>query len=217
MSKINYEEREKMIRTEWFKDHRAVFSDCGMFKTLEWGNPGTSNYWLRAIISKRTLIIYGDIGDAIYQWSQELDWQWLSGLGLGYFSGKCQASEEGRQYVDWDDEAAQSWLETCFKDEEEQRAADMEEWDEDKRKAYAEKHPTMRQRFEDASGAGNLFSQMEWNMFLHDNGHEIFGDDLSSVAECGQVIAQRCQAHLIAIKMAVESVSHGLTTVATGK
>lgn len=173
MSDKHYDDQEKDIRTLWFKNHIAEFSDQGMFKTLEWHEPSTSNYWCRFIISKRTLIVYGDCGDAIFQWSDALTWEWIAGLDLHYFEGKCQASEYGRHYETWDSNTAKDWCEDFLK--------------------HCETQDT-RKAFEENDGWEQLNSRDEWIQFLHEHGYEIFGDDLSSVSECGDRIDIRCKA-----------------------
>ena len=39
-----------------------------------------------------------------------MDLRWVASCNLGYFAGKCQASEEGRRYEVWSEEAAHKWI-----------------------------------------------------------------------------------------------------------
>ena len=52
----------------------------------------------------------GDIGEATYEWSNDISLEFLAGLGFGYFHGKCVASEVGRRFVDWDGAIAKAYV-----------------------------------------------------------------------------------------------------------
>lgn len=177
------EQQEKMIREEWFKDHIAKFSDEGRFKSLEWRHPnGGSNYWCRFIISGSFLIVFGDVGDAVFCWGQNLTWEWLATMDVGYFEGKCQASEDGRRYRSWDSDKAKKALEEMFAEEGMDSA---------------------KEKFEGLWGWNYITSQHEWWSFLGADGHSVFCGNTDGLGSIGEVISIRCQGHLIAIKMAV--------------
>lgn len=178
---MDYKAQENDIRG-WFKDHVAKFSTEGRFQTLEWGKPGTSNYWSRFIISGGTLIVYGDVGDAIYTWSDKLTFQWLSKLNLGYFAGKCQASENGRQNQEWDAAEAKRQLMDRFETE--------------------GRSPIEHDKFEENYGWDAIGSEHEWIVFLSQHGYDVFRD-LEGMGDIGKVISMRCQGHLLAIQLAV--------------
>jgi hypothetical protein len=48
------------------------------------------------------LTVLGDIGEAVYEWGQDISLEFLASLDFGYFHGKCQASESGRDFDIWD-------------------------------------------------------------------------------------------------------------------
>src|SRR5437879_2398129 len=65
---------------------------------------------MKLIIDNGTLIVIGDYGDAVYQWNERLTWKWLANMDINYFKGKCQASENGRNYVEWDSDRAEKFI-----------------------------------------------------------------------------------------------------------
>ena len=113
--------REEMIKDS-FKDHVADYSlyhkmdeggtgVVGSIEVLTWKKPGTGNYMVRYLVSGNTLCVYGDLGEAIYQWSENVTLEWISNLYLSYFKGKCQASEVGRDFREWSQRKALKELE----------------------------------------------------------------------------------------------------------
>ena len=100
------------IRNDWFKTHVAkfdetTFSDGTKILRLDWRRPGEVWYWVRYIISGRFLMVCGDIGEAVYEWSENLTWEFLAGCDSHYFASKCMASECGRGGRTWDSEVAE--------------------------------------------------------------------------------------------------------------
>lgn len=111
MTRQEYLEAQKReCREHWFKDHVAqcqATGDIGGLKwenalVLRWQNPKSWNYGCRFIIHRQWLMAVGDIGEAVYQWSDDISLGFLASLDFGYFHGKCQASEVGKNYSDWD-------------------------------------------------------------------------------------------------------------------
>lgn len=120
------ESQTKDCRERWFKDHVAVWIDKPAWvdsaaiaptsaMLISWQNPKSWNYGCRFIIHRRWLCIVGDIGEAVFQWSEDLTLDFLAGIDLHYFLGKCQASPEGRKFEQWDGKVAwqinRQWVE----------------------------------------------------------------------------------------------------------
>lgn len=196
MSKQTYDRRkydtdwENRIRETWFHEHAARFSSATELGTLAtkgqrtvhlmtWRRPDSTNYLVRYVIDGGILAVWGDTGDAIYGWSEQLTWEFLAGLDLHYFHGKCCASEQGRSYNDWDHRVAALRLDEYIVDA-----------------------PT-ELRVRDRGGFESLYRRDEWHHWLASNGHDCFGEGISEVSDLGSVIAWRCRAHLIGLKMAV--------------
>lgn len=102
-----YIERQKReCQERWFKDHKANKVDAADCILINWANPQSWNYGCRFIIHRRWLCVVGDIGEAVYEWGNDITLDFLAGLDFGYFHGKCQASPEGRKFEDWDSQVA---------------------------------------------------------------------------------------------------------------
>lgn len=188
-----YDDRAKDIRERWFPKHVAQFGDMtndGMCK-MTWSQPGTSNYATVYIISKRHLIVYGDIGEAVYGWAQDLTWDWLAGLNLSYFAGKCEASEHGRRYDDWDAGVAK----ICLLE----RIAEIKAMDvEDRAKHYAKELERLEELEYSLETNRDAFKAAAQDIYDETGDGELAG----SIGEMGEVTDMRCQAHLIGLQMA---------------
>lgn len=101
--KEQFEQREKMIHS-WFKNHQVdvlyLEPEIPIIR-YKWKEPGTNINSLHYIIYGSVLFVCGDLGEAVYQWSQKLTIGFLANCNLDYFAGKCQASETGRRGEDW--------------------------------------------------------------------------------------------------------------------
>lgn len=200
-----YAKREKDIRERWFPNHvasRIIYDqhprpgpenvvNQGLMRFAEmpvlvWRKTDTSNYFVRYTIHGRVLMVYGDIGEAIYGWSDLISFEWLAGLDLDYFRGKCLASELGRNPYEWDADVAQEAMDANFK-----------MWKEEE---YADVHP---EAYKDAGGKNTLGHRDEWIAWLHVNGWDCFGEAYTDLARIGDTIPLRVQAHLIGIQMAL--------------
>lgn len=101
------ERTSKEWREQHFKDHVAnEITAAEDFTVINWASPKSWNYGCRFIIHRRWLCVVGDIGEATYEWSQDLTLEFLASLDFGYFAGKCCASEQGRKYESWDNHIA---------------------------------------------------------------------------------------------------------------
>lgn len=158
--------------TEVFKDHVATERDG----VTRWAKPGTNIDSLNYIVRGRYLFVYGDLGDAIYAWSQEITLEWVAGCNLDYFAGKCQASPLGRDFREFSEEKATQDLLFVLEDVE----------------------CTERER-RDALRACE--SEHEWHEYLWtDEASKLLGDDCCEYADLGQRISPRCEAHLAGLK-----------------
>lgn len=172
-----------------FANHVAEYSEAEVGRVrverLVWRQPGTNNYRVDyACIGGSVLCVCGDLGEAVYNaGGQSLAW-WAR-CDRSYFAGKCMASEYGRGYKDWDDDRALS----RFREEIARMRADGEEIDAD---LVDEAELCL------AGGRG------EWEAWMRESAHELFGDDWwDFVPNFGVVIAQRCELHLIGLKLAI--------------
>jgi hypothetical protein len=63
-----------------------------------------SEGYMKFILTGGTLVVLGDYGSAIYQWSGKLDISFFESISLPYFKSKCVASEVGIDFVMWDED-----------------------------------------------------------------------------------------------------------------
>lgn len=179
---IETEQEEKCIRERWFPNHVARFTQQDCYSTLSWRNPNNSNYFCAYIINHNMLFVYGDVGEAIYGWGQAVTWEWIAGLDLGYFAGKCCASETGRLYKSWDPRRARNRFSEFLGDSHRAR---------------------IKYRALDEFEMPVFSSQGEWNLWLSQHGSSVIGDCYYEMGDIGECINIRCHGHLLGIKMAV--------------
>lgn len=170
-----------MIRTVWFPNHRATATEAAPLRLLRWHQPGTWNYRVSYIIDGGMLLVHGDIGEAVYSFGGEVTFERIAQMDIGYFAGKCEASETGRQFRSWDGDRAV--------------AAAVRRIGE-----YAIPNPEDL-LIEDAKQ--NCGSDYDWVNWLNDGGGDALQDDDHDIDEAGWGIHIRCIGHLIGIKMAV--------------
>lgn len=191
---------------ERFQDHRAarvVFADG--VEQISWRKPGTGIDSITFLIHGPHLIVTGDLGDAIY--TRECGWKFWASCDLDYFASKCVASETGRLSREWDDDRAELYLASVFEttvdglrdDGSSDAVAPMAVEDDDD----AEGVRTELRAFRERGGASALHSEFEWVSWLHENGHDVFGDDYYEHGAVGKDVSHRCLIHLEGLKAAV--------------
>jgi hypothetical protein len=181
--------QEKICREHWFKSHQATFiSELPGALVILWRNPDSWNYGCRFIIHSRWLCVVGDIGEAVYEWNCErnenLKLYFLAGCDFHYFHSKCQSSEHGRCFNDWDSSVgykqAQKWL----------ASADSTETDDHLELIRGLTDQSSKEDFREAAKTFN----------------DSVGDSelASMISEFGSVPSRRCIGHWVGLKMARE-------------
>ncbi len=165
------------IINDWFKKHTAhhsVLKDEHGFEVerLMWsGDETTINriYYLRY---GSVLMVFGDLGEAIYQWNGDIDLRWISNCGLSYFAEKCQASEEGRDYKVWSADQARKRLDEIAA----QEAEEYTSWDEaDEKAVFDEACKRLTKELKEAGIDDALNDQQRWRGWIRQH-PEHFGD-----------------------------------------
>lgn len=193
---------EREIRERWFKDHVAKFTEHpDGTKILEWRNKdGSSIYWFTAVFHRGNLLVYGDIGDAIYRWYGSTNhWEFFADMNIEYFESKCCASETGHRYYDWNEKRVLS----CMLDHMRLTAESRDKTD----KEVDEEVWRLCLHFFDEGGieaADNEDSWQDWYNQHYDEEELVGMDAWEWVPNCGRVVACRCVAHLIGIQMALK-------------
>lgn len=173
---------------EWFKDHKATYTEHGDLKVLDWKKPGTNFYYIRFVFDGCKMYVSGDLGEAVFWFTERADVHIQSRYGLSYFEEKLRAYHESRR--DFNSDKAVKRLREWLKEIKE----DGTKYDCD----------DMRKFFEDARGCS---SHSEWVEVIH--GH----DDLISKLDqdcyewlfgIGDEVPIRMRSYLIGLKLAAE-------------
>lgn len=190
MNPDSYQNADKYIREEWFHQHIAeqIRALDGIFNLIKWKRPNSNNYLIVYIQTPGYLIVTGDVGDAIYASGLSTFKQWAD-CNVGYFAGKCVASESGRQYKEWDSDFLKPRIMEALKEHAEENKQEIDQSWKD---------------FAAFGGSGAISSQQEWVAWLAERGHIFFGLDPFDWPADGLITSIRCKGHLIGLKMAVK-------------
>ncbi len=169
------------IRDRWFKDHVATIQTLAEnIYRIKWAKPGSNTYAIRYILDHGTLLIWGDLGEAIYQWNaNDLTFEQLAGFDLHYFESKLRASEDGREFYTFDVSPVIEELRT-LRDEDSAVREDIDDDD-----------------------ISRIESEQEVLAVMMKIG-SVENETLSSILDAGKSMHPRLVAHWIGIKMAVE-------------
>lgn len=173
------------IAQNWFPKHaidlHVVDTDSKTgVEILRWKAPGTFLYFVEYIARQNTLMVRGDIGEAVYCWPGKISLEWVANHDLSYFHSKCQASEYGRmtQCYEWNDEKAERRIFEYFKD----------------RKSCGKYHEFLEIIDHDFSQEA-LCHRSDVSKIMGDDWWEWLGG-------CGNEIPWRIAGHLVGLKMA---------------
>ncbi len=182
-----------------FEKHVATYVKHSKYlETLEWKKPGTSIYAIWYVRQYGTLMVFGDMGEATYQWHPEdsVCLQWMGKCAPGYFFGKCCASPYGRTPEVWDSQHAIDDSRNYFAEGEANEAWCDESRAERKKEEAA---------FEEAGGWQAFEDKHTWDEWLRNNGYDVFGDGWweSFPVTAGMRRASCVEAHLTGLEAAV--------------
>ncbi|MEK6833197.1 MAG: hypothetical protein AABY32_04050 [Nanoarchaeota archaeon] len=193
---------DDVLADKQFDKHEAIYSkltpdnsvfipekykDRNVFEALKWKNPESSIYSIMYLHYFGHLFVSGDLGEAVYQWSENATLEWISTLPISYFASKCQASEEGRGYKIWDAETAKEHIIDYLEND---------DYDEDKNKKQ------VLSNIVDDNIFYHLDSERVWCSWLDEYGDDYFGSDCWEYGDIGMVTAPRCVMHLAGLKAA---------------
>ena len=142
-------------------------------------------YYLDYLILGNRLIVVGDCGSAVYEWSEKIDLAFLAGCALDYFASKCSASQTGSGGRSWDFHYAEAALVEAFTE----------------RRAAGEPEPSPAAVADALRAAG---SAAEWSRWLGDEGYDVFGEDYCDYARIGEVEAPTTIIHWLGLQLAHE-------------
>lgn len=88
------------IRDYWFKDHKAILDTYGNLKVLAWKNPTSNSYYIKYIFDGHKIYISGDVGDAIFTFTSNVDIHSFDDMPCGYFLSKMTTCSNGEYEFD---------------------------------------------------------------------------------------------------------------------
>lgn len=129
MKVMSDDERMEIIKKEWFGEHKAKYEKLSEdTAVLTWKKDGTSIYYARYLLDRNTLIVTGDIGDAVFCLTEKADFENLAThYGMHYLFGKIRAHN---QAYDFNSDKAIESLEYRFSDYEFDTDEEQEEFNE---------------------------------------------------------------------------------------
>lgn len=185
-------DKERYIKENWFNNHVATYSEQGNLKVLDWKKPGTITYYTRFIFDRNKMYVSGDIGEAVFCFTEPVDVHVVAKYALGYFEGKLRAYHEARR--DFDNDKAvkrlRKWLISL------------------KESGIKYDHDDMREFFDEAR---NCNSTDEWGYIVNKTSFisKLDQDYWEWIFNIGDAIPWRIHGYLIALKMASEQLLNG--------
>ncbi len=183
---------------KWFKGHVATLQtytapDSTTVEILDWKNPSNGFYAVRYVSDGRWLYVSGDIGAASYYLGARVDLREWSKVSLSYFAEKCEASDNGRKFAAWSEEAAWLYVRDCI----------------------ANSCPSKRRVFTRLEGRESLYSEESWRERLSMHGYKVFGCEYYECGDAGEVTSMRCEGHLTGLKLAFAQLDVSVPTPAS--
>jgi hypothetical protein len=100
---------KEMIMEEWFKYHKANIIQEEDIKVLEWRKPGSGYYGVTYIFHGFHMFVSGDLGDAVFRFSEQARPERIANYSLDYFESKMTAYHEPTK--DFNPDKAKKYLE----------------------------------------------------------------------------------------------------------
>jgi hypothetical protein len=201
-------DRHYKREAESFKDHVAKYT---VFKNehgkeieqIQFGKPGTGNYFIKYWFKDGILCVSGDLGDAVYNWHHSIGKLINFDVCLSYMMGKCVASEVGRRFVQWSDEDALDDLKEHIDQYHNDEPERYKTWEEFKKSFIDEYDIDGYPEFE-----ASLENQHDWVEWIRDNEDKVvkwFGQDYwEFLYDIGNVTHIRAYLHWKGLCLALE-------------
>lgn len=201
---MNYKKTEKEIK-EWFENHIATFIKYDdRVSALSWGQTGSSSYYTRFVFDGSRMYVTGDIGDAVFCFTEKASIKSIISYGIGYFHGKLSALDEDKYSFDSDEAIAR------IKEEIEELRENLEpnddgEVDNEGRNAEINNHIDMLNNL--IIESRNCTCKSNWDYEVnqvYDDLTEYDCDAAEWIFSAGDVIPYRVQGYLVGLQMAAE-------------
>lgn len=187
-------ESTKEIREYWFKDHQVNIVSNLPMTVINWRKPDTGIFAVRFVLDKNYMYVSGDIGDAVFRFTQEADIRCIANYNLQYFHEKLSAFSNPK--YDFDEEQARKELQGWRDDTMDK------EGKEDKNKFIDD-----IKQIENIIGESSTVNDFVYSM--RDLHNDFIRDRWEWIYRIGEVIPIRVQAYLIAIQMINERLNPG--------
>jgi hypothetical protein len=167
-----------------FAHHKATWDG----RALRWAKPGTIANSITYILEGCYLTVLGDLGEAVYRWSENLTLDFLQGCSADYMLGKCKASEVGYEFTSWDEQAARTWA----------KGAQKQRLDE-----YPDtKMPKWILELQDSDGSQESFAEIASQQYNRSSDSEI----ASAIRQAGLAPHPRFVAQYVGLQIAIEQI-----------
>lgn len=182
---------------EWVQQEGPVQSLEFFKRTKDGGKDWDGRMFIH--IHNHRLIVTGDYGDAVYVFSSRISFTGWERVGIGYFSEKCSASEDGYGFKSFDSGYALKELLEALYDHVSETEEDWEDLDDDKRRGLVEDYVHRNAELADLDYIeGACDSEFEYLEVIRDYGYALLGDCYADYD--GRTYSPRCRLHLQAMQ-----------------
>ena len=200
---MDYKKTEKEIK-EWFEGHIATFIKYDdRVSALSWGRVDSSSYYTRFVFDGSRMYVTGDIGDAVFCFTEKASLKSITSYGISYFHGKLSALDEDKYSFDGD--VAIARIREEIKSIHEDECFDLDDERDRERKETLDNHIRILRRLIVATGDCNCKSNWSYEVTqVYDDLCDCDCDIAEWIFSAGDVIPYRVQGYLIGLKMAYE-------------
>jgi len=170
---------------KFFPNHNiSTLSKSETFQRVVYRKPDTSFECMEFLIHGNSLIVLGDYGEAVYSFSERINFEFLSTCYLDYFHKKCKAYPEScnhQRFMTWNEKKAQDTLKSLDIDSNFNKLSEK----------------VLKECFEEA------YEYEAWKVFLDGNFGEYFGyyfEEPEEIYAIGLEIHPWCQNHWKALQ-----------------
>lgn len=188
------EQQEQDIKKNWFPEHVAKVTEHDGIIILDWSKPGTNMYAVRYVFTGSSLLITGDIGDAVFGLTWRGTIESFEDVDLGYLMGKLTCCSRDR----WDFSEMKASKELI-----EWREERIEDMDQDE--TYTEEINKIYEEVESAiseSSSTDYFSHAVFRVYHEVSTQYVDSEDFSMISDFGKELPNVFSAYLLGIKMA---------------
>ncbi|MBU3145749.1 hypothetical protein [Clostridium sp. CF012] len=203
---MNYKKIEDEIK-EWFEDHIATFKKYDdRVSALSWGGPDTNSYYTRFVFDGSRMYVTGDIGDAVFCFTEKATIKSIITYGLDYFHGKLSALDEDKYSFDSDEAIAR--IREEIKNMQDDEEFDFDNKRDRERKKIVDNHIRLLRGL--IIESRDCTSKSNWDYVVNQVYDDLTDCDCDAaewIFSAGDIIPYRVQGYLIGLKMAYEQLN----------